>query len=455
MTPSSPPAPDPGQERIYLLIKKALAGLFNLAQDTDEAGTVDSIKRGIEFAGGNLWSLVFAIFIASIGLNVNSTAVIIGAMLISPLMGPIMGAGLALGIFDFPLLRKSFRNLVVAATVSVLTSALYFFITPLSEAQSELLARTQPTIYDVLIALFGGSAGIVAGSRKDKTNAIPGVAIATALMPPLCTAGYGLANGNAQFFFGALYLFFINCIFIGLATIFFVRFLNFKQVTFVDPATHKRVRNIMIAFSVLTIIPSIYFGFNLVQEQLFRRNSQRFIKEALIFPGTRIISSSVEYNPEKPVIELSFFGREIDAENIEAAKQKLKLYRLENVDLRITQLSSQGMDSKEIEAYYSKNREAIKNKDDRIRFLEAELAAHTNRSKLLPVVSREISFLFPEVESFSFGDLNVNEIQSQDQKSERTVLVKWRRRPTLATTKKLELYLKSRFEIPQLTIITH
>ena len=178
----------------------------------NEALIVESIRNGVEFKGTNLWILIFAIFIASLGLNVNSTAVIIGAMLIYPLMGPIMGIGLGVGINDFELIKKAFRNLLIATIFSVLTSTLYFLLSPLNEARSELLARTTPTIYDVLIAFFGGMAGIVASSTKLKGNVIPGVAIATALMPPLCTAGFGLANGNMHYFFGAFYLFFINSV---------------------------------------------------------------------------------------------------------------------------------------------------------------------------------------------------------------------------------------------------
>ena len=179
----------------------------------DEMETIDYISKNVEFKGANLWILIFAILVASVGLNVNSTAVIIGAMLISPLMGPIMGVGLAAGINDFELLKKSLKNLGIAIAISIITSTIYFSFTPLNDAQSELLARTEPSIWDVLIALFGGLAGIVAGSRKEKSNAIPGVAIATALMPPLCTAGYGLATGNVYYFFGAFYLFFINSVF--------------------------------------------------------------------------------------------------------------------------------------------------------------------------------------------------------------------------------------------------
>ncbi|HAD01234.1 MAG TPA: TIGR00341 family protein, partial [Porphyromonadaceae bacterium] len=192
---------------------------FDVRQDKeDELETIDTISKGIEFKGTNLWVLIFATFIASLGLNTNSTAVIIGAMLISPLMGPIMGFGVGLGISDFDMIKRSFRNFATATIFSVITSSIYFMISPISEAQSELLARTQPTVYDVLIAFFGGLAGIIASSTKSKGNVIPGVAIATALMPPLCTAGYGIATGNLYYFFGAFYLFFINTVFISVAT---------------------------------------------------------------------------------------------------------------------------------------------------------------------------------------------------------------------------------------------
>ena len=201
-------------ERILSRIKNH----FVIMQDMeDEQEIVKQITSGVSFRGANLWVLIFAIFIASLGLNVNSTAVIIGAMLISPLMGPIIGMGLAMGINDLNLMRRAVKNFGVATLISVLTAMVYFLITPLGEAQSELLARTSPTIYDVLIATFGGAAGILALCTKGKGNVIPGVAIATALMPPLCTAGYGLATGHFLYFLGAFYLFFINTVFISLA----------------------------------------------------------------------------------------------------------------------------------------------------------------------------------------------------------------------------------------------
>ena len=214
----------------FLAVRQFLGHYLDQSQDREsEQVTVEAIREGIEFKGSTIWILIFAIFIASLGLNTNSTAVIIGAMLISPLMGPIMGIGLGLGINDFELIKKSFRNLGVATIFSVLTSTLYFLISPLNEARSELLARTSPTIYDVLIALFGGLAGIVAMATKQKGNVIPGVAIATALMPPLCTAGFGLANGNMHYFFGAFYLFFINSVFIAFATTMGVKAMKFSK----------------------------------------------------------------------------------------------------------------------------------------------------------------------------------------------------------------------------------
>jgi len=201
-------------------LRRALAYRFSLKADQADPADIDrSIRDGVVFKGTNLWVLMMAILIASIGLNVNSTAVIIGAMLISPLMGPIMGIGYGAGIYDFDLIKRGLKNLGIAAFISLLTSTLYFLASPLSEAQSELLARTTPTIWDVLIALFGGLAGIIATTRKEKTIVIPGVAIATALMPPLCTAGYGIATGSAHYFFGAFYLFFINCVFIAFSTL--------------------------------------------------------------------------------------------------------------------------------------------------------------------------------------------------------------------------------------------
>ena len=217
---------------------------------------MDSIRKGVEFKGANLWILIFAIFMASLGLNVNSTAVIIGAMLISPLMGPIMGVGLSVGLNDFELMKRSLKSFLITTAFSVTTATIFFsFLPPIAGSQSELLARTSPTIYDVFIALFGGLAGVVALSTKEKGNVIPGVAIATALMPPLCTAGYGLASGNLIYFLGAFYLYFINSVFISLATFLGVRVMHFQRKEFVDKTREKTVRKYIVLIVVTYHVP--------------------------------------------------------------------------------------------------------------------------------------------------------------------------------------------------------
>ena len=244
-----------------------MKGRFSLDEDKAQRDeVVASVSKGVEFRGVNLWVLIFATMIASLGLNVNSAAVIIGAMLISPIMGPIMGVGLALGINDFELLKKSLRNLALMFIVAIITSTVYFFISPLSSNSSELLARTVPTTYDVLIALFGGLAGIVAQTRQDRTSTvIPGVAIATALIPPLCTAGFGLATGQIKFFVGAFYLFFINSVFIALATYLMVRFLKYEKNAFIDKVRERNVKRLMMVITLVTFIPSVVIGFHMVR----------------------------------------------------------------------------------------------------------------------------------------------------------------------------------------------
>ena len=227
-------------------IKRRFISRFDLRHDQANSAEIDyTFRSGVEFRGTNLWVLIFAILVASIGLNVNSTAVVIGAMLISPLMGPIMALGYGAGINDSALMKKSIFNLGLAAVLSLIASTLYFLISPLSQAHSELLARTTPTIWDVLIALFGGLAGVIGVTRKVKSNLIPGVAIATALMPPLCTAGYGLAVGNWQFFIGAFYLFTINCVFIAIATLMMIRLMGLPSVKILEDKNLLKRRTII------------------------------------------------------------------------------------------------------------------------------------------------------------------------------------------------------------------
>ena len=298
--------------------------------EEDKRIVLENVRTSISFTGSNLWILMAAVFIASIGLNVNSTAVIIGAMLISPLMGPIVGAGFSLGIFDFHLLRKSLKNLLIATVASLLVSTIYFFLSPFKEAQSELLARTSPNIYDVLIAFFGGLVGVIAITRVEKGNPIPGVAIATALMPPLCTAGYGLATGNFKFFFGALFLYTINCVFIGIATFFIVKYLKYPPVNFVNKKEEKKVQNIVTIVSVLILIPSVYFAYSLYQEQKFRQEVNEFIENEIVDKGNTLIYKKVNFMSNPKTIELALLGKKLTKQEIEEVNDKLSYYNIDN-----------------------------------------------------------------------------------------------------------------------------
>lgn len=395
--------------RMLVLLREILHDRFNLEEDkAAEEEIIENVKKGIEFRGMNLWVLIFAIFIASIGLNVNSTAVIIGAMLISPLMGPIMGIGLGIGINDFELIKKSFKNLGVSVLISVLTSTFYFLITPLSDAQSELLARTTPTIWDVFIALFGGLAGIVAATRKSISNVIPGVAIATALMPPLCTAGFGLATGNLSYFFGAFYLFFINSVFISLATYVIVRFMKFQKKEFLDPLRERKVKRSIVAVVLITIIPSVIMAYNIVNRTFIEKNIQQFIQNELNFPNVQIISRNVNFDSSRVKIEVFMLGSPVESSMIDLAKKKLAKYKLENADLVIKQGVSAGskvdisaLRAGVIEELYRKNEEIIKNKDKQIQLLESQLALYSRNQFNVEEISKEAKALFNNITELS------------------------------------------------------
>ena len=274
----------------------------------DPEQTIKGIERDTEFRGFNVWILVFSIVIASIGLNVNSTAVIIGAMLISPLMGPIMGVGLGVGVNNLDLIRRSLGNLGVATGIAILSSALYFVISPIDQAGSELLARTNPTFLDVMVAFFGGLTGILAGSRKEKNNVIPGVAIATALMPPLCTAGYGLAHLDGGYFFGALYLFLINAILIATSTTLVVRYLRFPIAQPVDAAKEQKYKRYFTLGLAALVLPSAFILYNTVTQSVQSSNLQDFVSRTVVFPGTEVVKREVQFVEGAPVAHVVLLG---------------------------------------------------------------------------------------------------------------------------------------------------
>lgn len=308
----------------------------------DKAGdvaTIESLKGDVEFRGTKLWILICAILVASIGLNVNSTAVIIGAMLISPLMGPIIGFGLGFGIADLDLVRKSLRNLALTTLFSILTATIYFLLTPLDQPGSELLGRTEPSLYDVLIAFFGGAAGLIAGSSKSKGQVLPGVAIATALMPPLCTAGFGLATGNWAYFFGAIYLYIINSVFIAFATFVMVRIMRFPMKAVASGDMRKRSYRWITVIAVCTLIPSIYLSIRLVRDSYQEQRAKQFIADHFAPPAHQVIRQSFirADGDKRPYIDVVLIGKPLSSQTIDSIAALLPSYGLSNFDLQVHQ----------------------------------------------------------------------------------------------------------------------
>ena len=383
-----------------------LLNWFDLRSELEDYDFIhETIAQGIVFRGTNLWILIFAIVVASVGLNIDSTAVIIGAMLISPLMGPINGMGYSLATYNFPLFERSLKNLAFAVGVSLLTSAFYFALSPLNEAHSELLARTSPSIYDVIIALFGGLAGIVAVSSKVKGNVIPGVAIATALMPPICTAGYGLATFQWNFFFGALYLFAINTVFIAFAALIVCRFLKFPIRTIVDPEKKRKVTQGITAIILATFVPSIFFGYRLVKKEEFSRNSRAFIEEVSLLEGNYLQGNRV--NPSNGTVELFYSGYGLSDSLIAAIKERALTYRLDTSKINIRQGFEASLIEEKTRKYQTET-EILNSKITALTFAlrqrENQIDSILNISMTGERILKEIKPLYPQIQGCTYAE---------------------------------------------------
>lgn len=444
---------------LHKQIKDFFVRNFDVRQEKeDELETIESIKKGIEFKGTNLWVLIFATFVASLGLNTNSTAVIIGAMLISPLMGPIMGFGLGLGIFDFDLIKRSFRNFATATVFSIITSTLFFLISPISEAQSELLARTQPTVYDVLIAFFGGLAGIVASSTKSKGNVIPGVAIATALMPPLCTAGFGLASGNMYYFFGALYLFFINSVFISLATYLVVRVLKYPKKVFLDKQREKIVSRYVGIIVFFTIVPSLFLSYNLIRSSYFNTRASHFVTEELSFPNTQILNKVITDTSEKQEIRVVLIGDNVPETMIDNARVKLPKYGLKDVSLVVQQGFGQEADINELKSLlmkdlYKNSEEVLRNQSIQIDSLKRNLDVYHSYDRLTTELIPEIKVLFPFVQEASLSRTYLMSTDSIKPDMVMLVYLKSKTKVHETEQKKIKEWLSARIETKNIKLI--
>lgn len=391
----------------FTKLKSELRTLANISDHIDTEAAAKSIRSNVAFRGPNVWILAFSIIIASVGLNVNSTAVIIGAMLISPLMGPIIGIGLGLGMNDTTLIKDALKNLFVMVSISLLASFLYFLLTPLKLANpTELLARTNPTIYDVLIALFGGAAGMLEISRKDKGTVLSGVAIATALMPPLCTAGYGLASMKMQYFLGALLLFIINGVFIVIASYLMSKMLGFKEFAFQDARTAKHTRALVTVVMILVMVPSIWSAVNMIRANKFTQNAQNLISEI------RTLSNSYIYDYEVDThkggkISLYIAGsslQDADREKIILAAKRLGIdeSRLEFFEHKIAQDEDESTD-RIMRGIFERTDSEISKKEAQIRALEGELMKYRQAEIPYVQVSREVSSLYPQIRKLTIS----------------------------------------------------
>ncbi|NPA67290.1 MAG: DUF389 domain-containing protein [Chlorobi bacterium] len=459
--------------------------IFSIREGTDRLRTIEFIQKDIEFKGRGIWILIASIFIASIGLNVNSTAVVIGAMLISPLMGPILGMGLSVGTNDWKTLKKSLKYFFISVIVSIITSAIYFMISPLKEASSELLARTQPTLLDVFIGIFGGMAGIIAVSGDEKSNVIPGVAIATALMPPLCTAGYGLATWQPDFFTGALYLFFINSVFISLTTFIAVKYLRFPQMNYVNPKKERRIKFYIFIFVVLVIIPSGQIFWNVIKESQFNRRAESFISENLGKYKPEIIYTQKKYNDTLSQIDIYFSNYVLSEAAIKDLREKLPVYGLtkkgnavrvtdstalifhqekNNIDTLVNKINKFGEEVTGklrvdiLEDIYKKQEKIIEGKNAKIEFLENQLIGIKRDTLPLHSLKKELAVQYPRIEKFAFAkSIELNDSLKYD--TIPTLLVKWKKGTYNSYIRKknktLKNWLKIRLNLDTLKIVKY
>ncbi len=356
------------KSNVLHVLKDFFTDLFDISNETDRSATIDDIKAGIDMKGQNAWVLIFSILIASTGLNVSSTAVVIGAMLISPLMGPILGIGLALGINDISLLNKSFKNFMVMVILSVATSFLFFSIPLFQNETSEILARTYPTVLDVIIALSGGLALIVAFSRTNKSvNTIAGVAIATALMPPLCTAGFGLATGNWAYFGGAMFLFAINTIFIASATFSIVKFLRFPMKEYANANKRKNISRAVYTVVAIVVLPSIFMFYKLYQKSDFKQKVEATLAEVEQEKGIGIFD--IRTNLPKKTVSFAVLGKSLleqDIKNIEADLKKIGYDKINLIIIQEEQNVNNINRIKQIEESYLSTQQLLALKDNQI-----------------------------------------------------------------------------------------
>ena len=452
-------------QSIWESIKTFLNDLLDIRSDTDRDATIEAVRKDIPFKGHTAWILIFSIFVASIGLNVSSTAVVIGAMLISPLMGPIVGVGLSVAINDGTMMKRSFLNLAVMIVLSVLTATLYFWVSPLKEATPELISRTYPTILDVLVAIFGGLALIVAKTKSGTiASVIFGVAIATALMPPLCTVGYGLSQGNFEYAGGAAYLFFINAVFIALATFTVAKLLRFPLAKYANQKKRKRVTAIATVVAICVLAPSVVLFTNLLGKELFKSKAREFVVSTIKFEGAEVVKATE--NPDTKRLDVYLIGNLVPQNIISSWEQKLRgTEDLEACTLVVHQGADQSSALAErlstevrsgiLEDLYVKNQETLTSKDAQIRLLESQLSLLKASALPFESVRDEARINYDGLERFGYSTM----ITSDFTKAADTltvIKVQWAdsipQKTRLRQQEKINLWIKERFKLDTLVI---
>lgn len=445
-------------QNIATRIADWLVGFFSFSgQLVPQDEAEQSIRDGVSFSGTNILILVLAILIASLGLNTNSTAVIIGAMLISPLMGPIIGIGLGVGVHDFDLIKRCLRNLLMAAMFSVLASMLYFLISPVNESHSELLARTSPTIYDVLIGFFGGGAGIIALGSRSKGNVIPGVAIATALMPPLCTAGYGIATWQLNYFFGASYLFIINSIYIAFATFIGVKLFGYKGKT-ADTDRSRRVTRIVYSLAILTMLPSIWLTYNMLRESKYNVRIETFINDECQFPATQVLSHKVRKAGKEKELMITLIGRVLPADSLELAlTPRLARYGLSGTRLVFIQGDSPVVgpaSTDDVRDIYLLTQNTITHQQHVIDSLQREIELTAAARDAGVLVAPELKILFPQVSEIAVSRDIFARVGSSATDTVNVAMVRFNRKLDESQHVKLQKYLEARLGLKSIRIVT-
>lgn len=446
-------------QKFFNKLSGFLVSYFSLSgQLVSQSEAEQNIREGVSFKGTNILILILAIFIASLGLNTNSTAVIIGAMLISPLMGPIIGIGLSIGIADFELLKRCLRNLLMAAGFSIIASTLYFMISPVNESHSELLARTSPTIYDVLIGFVGGGAGIIALGSTNKGNVIPGVAIATALMPPLCTAGYGLATAQFSYFFGATYLFIINSIYIAFATFIGVKLMKYKTTGNSENPRAVKVRKIVYTLAVLTMLPSIYLTYKMFKENDFAMRTDDFVSEECHFPDTQVINKKITDDHGERTLQLTLIGRRLPVDSLRLAlSSKLKFYHLEGTKLQFIQgddgYAVRTASDKEMANVYQLAQNTITRQQTTIDSLRTAIAITHTDMNAAAEIAPEVKVLFPNIKSIGISKTIFSETSAGQTDTANIAIVSCHGRLHDSERKRIESYIEARLKLKNVRII--